>query len=393
MFISFVEALRKGGIPASLKEHLLLLEAMDADVIAWRPEEFYYLARSVFVHDESQLDRFDLVFGQVFKGLVGAGGDDLVAEIPEEWLKLVAEKYLTPEEMEAIKSLGSWDDIMDALRQRLAEQEGRHEGGSKWIGTGGTSPFGHGGYNPEGVRIGGPGRHGRAIKVWEKREFRDLDGDKELGTRNIKIALKRLRRFAREGAADELDIDGTIDGTARQGWLDVRMRPERHNAVKLLLFLDIGGSMDGHVKAAEELFSAAKAEFKHLEHFYFHNCIYEGVWRDNRLRHSERTPTIDVIHKFGRDHKLVIVGDAAMSPYEVTHAGGSIEHFNEEAGAIWLKRLTDAYRSAAWINPTPEAYWGHSASTAILKQLMDQRMYALTLDGLDEAMRELSRKR
>jgi uncharacterized protein with von Willebrand factor type A (vWA) domain len=295
--------------------------------------------------------------------------------------------------MEAIKSLGSWDEIMDALRQRLAEQEGRHEGGSKWIGTGGTSPFGHGGYNPEGVRIGGPGRHGRAIKVWEKREFRDLDGDKELGTRNIKIALKRLRRFAREGAADELDIDGTIDGTARQGWLDVRMRPERHNAVKLLLFLDIGGSMDGHVKAAEELFSAAKAEFKHLEHFYFHNCIYEGVWRDNRLRHSERTPTVDVIHKFGRDHKLVIVGDAAMSPYEVTHAGGSIEHFNEEAGAIWLKRLTDAYRSAAWINPTPEAYWGHSASTAILKQLMDQRMYPLTLDGLDEAMRELSRKR
>jgi uncharacterized protein with von Willebrand factor type A (vWA) domain len=243
------------------------------------------------------------------------------------------------------------------------------------------------------VRIGGPGRHGRAIKVWEKREFRDLDGDKELGTRNIKVALRRLRRFAREGAAEELDLDGTIDGTARQGWLDVHMRPERHNAVKLLLFLDIGGSMDGHVKVAEELFSACRSEFKHLEHFYFHNCIYEGVWKDNRRRHVERTQTHDILHKFGRDHKLVIVGDAAMSPYEITHAGGSIEHFNEEAGAVWLKRLTDTYPSAAWINPTPEQYWGHSASTAILKQLMNERMYPLTLDGLEDAMRELSRKR
>jgi hypothetical protein len=392
MFIGFVEALRRGGIPASLKEHLLLLEAMDAEVIAAEPEQFYYLARATFVHDESQLDRFDRVFAEVFKGLVDSG-EEMSAEIPEEWLKLVAEAYLTPEQMEAIKSLGSWEEIMQALKDRLAEQQKRHQGGNKWIGTGGTSPFGHGGYNPEGVRIGGPGRHGRAIKVWEKREFRDLDGNRELGTRNIKVALRRLRRFAREGAAEELDLDGTIDGTARRGWLDVKLRPERHNAVKILLFLDIGGSMDGHVRVAEELFSACKSEFKHLEHFYFHNCIYEGAWKDNRRRHVEKTPVLDVIHKFGRDHKLVIVGDASMSPYEITHAGGSIEHMNEEAGAVWIKRLTDAYPASAWINPTPEAYWGHSASTAILKRLMDERMYPLTIDGLDEAMRELSRKR
>ena len=393
MFIGFVEALRRGGISASLKEHLLLLEALHAEVIAPDPEQFYYLSRSVFVHDESQLDRFDQIFGAVFKGLVAPSGKDLTATIPEEWLKLVAEHYLTPEQMAAIEALGSWDEIMAALNERLAEQEGRHQGGNKWIGTGGTSPFGHGGYNPEGIRIGGPGRHGRAIKVWEQREFRDLDGERELGTRNIKVALRRLRRFAREGAADELDIDATIDGTARQGWLDVHMRPERHNAVKLLLFLDIGGSMDGHVKVAEELFSACRTEFKYLEHYYFHNCLYEGVWKDNRRRHVEKIPTLDILHKYGRDHRLVIVGDAAMSPYEITHAGGSIEHYNEEAGAVWLKRLTETYSSAAWINPTSEAYWSHSASTAIIKRLMDERMYSLTLDGLDTAMRELSRKR
>lgn len=392
MFISFVDALRRGGIPASLKEHLLLLEALDAEVIGRSPEEFYYLARSVFVHDEAQLDRFDRIFGEVFKGLISEA-EDLTAQIPEEWLRLVAENYLTPEEMEKIKSLGSWDEIMEALKKRLEEQEGRHQGGSKWIGTGGTSPFGHGGYNPEGVRIGGPGRHGRALKVWEKREFKDLDDTRELGTRNIKVALRRLRRFAREGAADELDLDATIDGTARRGWLDIQMRPERHNAVKLLLFLDIGGSMDGHVRQAEELFSACRTEFKHLEHFYFHNCIYEGVWKENRRRFTDRTPTWDILHKFGHDHKLVIVGDAAMSPYEVTHPGGSIEHMNQESGAVWLKRLTDTYPAAAWINPTPEAYWGHSASTAILRQLMNDRMYPLTLHGLDDAMRELSRKR
>jgi uncharacterized protein with von Willebrand factor type A (vWA) domain len=392
MFISFVEALRRGGIPASLKEHLLLLEALDAGVIEQSPEQFYYLARSVFVHDETKLDRFDRIFGEVFKGLVGGGGEETPA-LPEDWLRLVAEKYLTPEEMAAIKSLGSWDEIMETLKKRLEEQQGRHEGGSKWIGTGGTSPFGHGGYNPEGVRIGGPGRHGRAIKVWEKREFQDLDDRREIGTRAIKVALRRLRRFAREGAADELDLEGTIDGTARRGWLDVRMRPERHNAVKLLLLLDIGGSMDGHVRLVEELFSACRSEFKHLEHFYFHNCIYEGVWKENRRRWTERTNTFDLIHKFGADHKLVIVGDAAMSPYEITHPGGSIEHMNEEAGAVWLKRLTGTYQSAAWINPTPEAYWGHSASTTIIRQLMDDRMYPLTLHGLEDATRALSRKK
>ena len=391
MFISFVEALRRGGIQASLKEHLLLLEALDAEVIAAEPEQFYYLARAVFVHDESKIDRFDRVFAHIFKGLLEPVEPG--AEIPEEWLKKVAELYLTPEQMAEIKALGSWDEIMETLKQRLAEQQERHQGGSKWIGTGGTSPFGHGGYNPEGVRIGGPGGQGRAIKVWERREYQDLDGDRQLGTRNIKIALRRLRRFAREGAADELDLDGTIDGTARQGWLDVRMRPERHNAVKLLLFLDIGGSMDGHVRLCEELFSAARSEFKHLEHYYFHNCIYEGVWKDNRRRHVERSNTADIIHKFGADHKLVIVGDAAMSPYEISHPGGSIEHMNEEAGAVWIDRLTTAYASAAWLNPTPEPYWGHSASTALLKRLMNDRMYPLTLQGLEEATRALSRKR
>ena len=391
MFISFVEALRRGGIPASLKEHLLFLEALHADVIAWEPEEFYYLARATFVHDESQIDRFDRVFGEIFKGILAPPAPG--AEIPEEWLKKIAELYLTPEQMAEIKAIGSWDEIMETLKQRLAEQKERHQGGSKWIGTGGTSPFGHGGYNPEGVRIGGPGGQGRAIKVWERRDFKDLDGDRQLGTRNIKVALRRLRRFAREGAADELDLDGTIDGTARQGWLDVKMRPERHNAVKLLLFLDIGGSMDGHVRLCEELFSAARTEFKHLEHYYFHNCIYEGVWKDNRRRHVERIATIDIIHKFGPDHKLVIVGDAAMSPYEVSHPGGSIEHMNEQSGAVWIKRLTTAYHSAAWLNPTPEAYWGHSASTNLLKTLMENRMYPLSLEGLDDATRELGRKR
>ncbi|WP_265529801.1 vWA domain-containing protein [Sphingomicrobium marinum] len=392
MFIGFVEALRRAGLPASLKEHLLLLEALDRDVIAADPTEFYYLARATFVHDEAGLDKFDQVFGEVFKGLERAEGEDLAQTLPEDWLRAVAERYFTQEEMDEIKSLGDWDEIMETLKKRLEEQQGRHQGGNKWIGTGGTSPFGHGGYNPEGVRIGGPGKHGRAIKIWEKRLFRDLDGERELGTRNIKVALKRLRRFAREGAIEELDLDGTIRGTAKQGWLDVRMRPERHNAVKLLLFLDIGGSMDSHVRQVEELFSAARSEFKHLEHYYFHNCIYEGVWKENRRRWDGQTPTMDILHKFGPDHKVIIVGDAAMSPYEITHSGGAIEHYNQEAGATWIKRLTDAYRSAAWLNPVPKEYWHHSMSTKILKELMGDRMYPLTLDGLDEAMRDLSRK-
>jgi uncharacterized protein with von Willebrand factor type A (vWA) domain len=391
MFFSFVDELRAAGIAASLKEHLTLLEALDADVISTRPEEFYYLARATFVKDEGLLDRFDQVFGKVFKGLEADYAPDAVP-IPEGWLRKVAELYLTPEQMAEIKSLGSWDEIMAALKQRLQEQKERHQGGSKWIGTGGTSPFGHGGYNPEGVRIGGVGKHGRALKVWDKREFRNLDNARELGTRNIKVALRRLRRFAREGAAEELDLDGTIDGTARKGWLDIRMRPERHNAVKLLLFLDVGGSMDPHVRICEELFSAATTEFKNLEFFYFHNCVYESLWKDNRRRFNERTPTWDVLHKFGHDYKLVFVGDAAMSPYEISHAGGSVEHYNEEAGAVWLQRMVTTYPSAVWLNPTPEAYWGYSQSTSMIRQLMQDRMYPLTLQGLDEAMRTLSRK-
>ena len=391
MFFSLLDELRAAGIPASIKEHLLLLEALDREVIGRRPEEFYYLARATYVKDEGLLDRFDQVFAKVFKGLESSYGT-AAAELPEEWLRKVAELYLTPEQMEEIKSLGDWDEIMETLKKRLEEQQGRHQGGSKWIGTGGTSPYGNSGYNPEGVRIGGESRHKRAIKVWDKREFRNLDSTKELGTRNIKVALRRLRRFAREGAAEELDLDATIDGTARKGWLDVQMRPERHNAVKLLLFLDVGGSMDPHIKLCEELFSAATAEFKNLEFFYFHNCLYEGVWKDNRRRFAERTPTWDILHKFGHDYKLIFVGDAAMSPYEITHPGGSVEHFNEEAGYVWMQRITNTYPAAAWLNPTAEQHWGYSQSTKIIRELMNDRMYPLTLDGLDEAMRELSRK-
>ena len=391
MFFSFVDELRAAGIPASMKEHLTLLEALDTEVIRARPDEFYYLARATFVKDESLLDRFDQVFGKVFKGLEASYGTEGAA-VPEEWLKAVAELYLTPEQMAEIKSLGSWEEIMETLKKRLEEQKERHQGGSKWIGTGGTSPFGNSGYNPEGVRIGGEGGQRRALKVWDKREFRNLDNTQELGTRNIKVALRRLRRFAREGAAEELDLDETVSGTARKGWLDIRMRPERHNAVKLLLFLDVGGSMDPHIKLCEELFSAATSEFKNLEFFYFHNCPYEAVWKDNRRRFAERTPMWDVLHKFGHDYKLVIVGDASMSPYEITHPGGSVEHYNEEAGAVWLQRLTTTYPAAAWLNPVPEKYWGYTGSVGIVRELMHDRMYPLTLAGLDEAMRTLSRK-
>jgi len=391
MFFNFLEELRSAGIPASLKEHLALLEALQAEVIERSPEEFYYLARTVLVKDEALLDRFDQVFNKVFKGLMTEFGNTN-AEIPEEWLKAVAEKFLTPEEMEAIKSLGSWDEIMETLKKRLEEQQKRHEGGNKWVGTGGTSPYGNNGYNPEGVRIGGESKHKRALKVWEKREFANLDNTKELGTRNIKIAMRRLRKFARDGAQDELDIGATINGTARQGWLDIHMRAERRNAIKVMLFLDVGGSMDPFIKLCEELFSAATAEFKNLEFFYFHNCPYEGVWKDNRRRFAERTPMWDVLHKFPHDYKLIFVGDAAMSPYEISHPGGSVEHFNEEAGAVWVQRMVNTYPAAVWLNPTPEAHWNYSQSTKILKELLKDRMYPLTLGGLDDAMRELVRK-
>ena len=391
MFISFLDELRRAGIPASPKEHLVLLEALDRQVIAPTPEEFYYLSRAIYVKDESLIDRFDRVFAHVFCGLAAPG--EQTAEVPEDWLRAVAEKFLSAEEMETIKALGDWNEIMETLKKRLEEQKGKHQGGNKWIGTGGTSPFGNSGYNPKGVRIGGQSIHKRAIKVWEKREFRNLDASVELGTRNIKVALRKLRRFARAGAADELDLDATIADTARKGYLDIAMRPERRNAVKLLLFLDVGGSMDPHVKVCEELFSAATAEFRHLEFFYFHNCPYEGLWKDNRRRFAERTPTWDVLHKFGHDYKVLFVGDAQMSPYEVTHPGGSVEHMNEEAGAVWLKRFAGVYPALGWLNPSPREQWDYSQSTRLIRECIGaERMFPMTLAGLDEAAKALTRR-
>ena len=392
MLLPFFTALRDAKVPVSMKEWLHLMEAMDRDIAGRKVDDFYHLSRAVLVKDEKHYDRFDQVFGTVFAGIESVGaGEEPSLDVPEDWLKLLNEKFLTDEEKAEIEALGGFDKLMETLKQRLEEQKGRHEGGNKWVGTGGTSPFGHGGYNPEGVRVGGPGKQGRAVKVWEKREYRNLDDQVELGTRNIKVALRRLRRFARQGAPDELDMDATIDGTARQGWLDIHMRPERRNTIKVLLFLDIGGSMDAHVKMCEELFSAAKTEFKHLEFFYFHNCLYEGVWKDNRRRHSEKIPTWDVLNKYPADWRAIFVGDATMSPYEVTMAGGSVEHWNEEAGAVWMKRATQQWDKVAWLNPTAERYWNYSASVGMLRELVDERMYPLTLDGLEKAMRALAK--
>jgi hypothetical protein len=392
MLLPFFTALRDAKVPVSMKEWLHLMEAMDKDVVGRKVDDFYHLSRAVLVKDEKHYDRFDQVFGKVFAGVETVGaGEDLTTDIPEDWLRLLTEKFLSDEEKAEIEALGGFDKLMETLKQRLEEQKGRHEGGSKWIGTGGTSPFGHGGYNPEGVRIGGPGKQGRAVKVWEKREYRNLDDQVELGTRNIKVALRRLRRFARQGAPDELDMDATIDGTARQGWLDIHMRPERRNTIKVLLFLDIGGSMDAHVKMCEELFSAARTEFKHLEFFYFHNCLYEGVWKDNRRRHSEKIPTWEVLNKYPGDWRAIFVGDATMSPYEVTMPGGSVEHWNEEAGAVWMKRATQQWDKVAWLNPSPERYWSYSASVGMIRELVNERMYPLTLDGLEKAMQALAK--
>jgi uncharacterized protein with von Willebrand factor type A (vWA) domain len=368
------------------------MEGMQKNVASHKIEDFYYFSRAALVKDERNLDKFDRVFGEVFKGIETLEGKDGIKELPEEWLKKLAEKYLTPEEMAEIKSLGDWDKIMETLAQRLAEQKGRHQGGSKWIGTAGTSPFGAYGYNPEGVRIGQKeSRHRRAIKVWDKREFKDLDGDVELGTRNIKVALRRLRKFARTGAAEELDLDNTIRATANRGYLDLQLRPERRNAVKVLLMLDIGGSMDWHIQLCEELFSAARTEFKHLEHFYFHNCPYERVWKTNARRERETTPTWDVLHTYPHDYKLIFVGDASMSPYEIMQAGGSVEHMNPEPGALWMERLSRTYPHAVWLNPVPEGEWAYTHSIQMMKQLMSGRMFPLTLEGLDAAMRELVR--
>ncbi len=391
MFATFFHELRAAGLPVTLREYLTLMEAMEEDLADRRVEWFYYLSRAALVKDERNLDKFDRVFGQVFKGL-DLIEQALAADIPVEWLKKLAEKYLNEEEKKEIEAMGGLDKLLETLRRRLAEQKGRHQGGNKWIGTAGTSPFGTYGYNPEGMRIGQEeNRNFRAVKVWDRREFKDLAGDVELGTRNIKIALRRLRKFARAGAPDELDLDGTIKGTAHKGYLDILMRPERHNTVKVLLFFDIGGSMDWHIKATEELFSAAKSEFKHMVHLYFHNCLYERVWKHSRRRLAETTPTWEVLHTYGHDYKVIFVGDAAMSPYEVVAPGGSIEHFNEEPGSVWMERVTRNYPSCVWLNPTVAAEWAASPSIRLMRQIMGERMYPLTLEGLDAAMRELGR--
>lgn len=391
MFINFFLELRAAKVPASLREYLTLLEAMREHVALFDIDEFYFLSRATLVKDERHLDRFDRVFGHVFKGIETP--TDPQTELPEEWLKKLGERYLTPEEKAQIAALGGWEKLMETLRQRLAEQKGPHQGGNKWIGTAGTSPFGAHGYNPEGVRIGQKSEGNRsAVKIWDKREFRNLDDTVELGTRNIKLALRRLRQFARESADLELDLPDTIRSTAHNaGWLDLKMVPERHNAVKLLLFLDVGGSMEDHVRICEELFSAARGEFKHLEYFYFHNCLYDTVWKDSRRRHVEQIDVMEILRTYDAGHKVVLVGDASMSPYEIEKEGGSVERWNDEPGEVWLRRLLDAYPKAVWLNPVPEKYWGGTTSIGIVRRLMEDRMFPLTLDGIDRGMRELTR--
>ena len=397
MYAPFIAALRAGGVPASTTEYLSLLAAMRAGVAEHSVEDFYFLARAALVKDERHLDRFDRVFASYFRGvetLPTPATDGLVpVDLPEEWLRKLAEKTLSEEDRQRIEAMGGFEKLMETLRKRLAEQEGRHQGGGKWIGTAGTSPFGAYGYNPEGVRIGQDrSRHRRATKVWDRREFRDLDDDVEIGTRTIKVALRRLRRFARQGALTELDIDDTIRATAgNAGTLDLRLRPERRNAVRVLMLLDVGGSMDDHVRVSAELFSAARSEFKQLEFFYFHNCVYERVWRQNRRRAETEMSTAELIRTYGPDYRLILVGDAAMSPYEVTMPGGSVEHWNEESGAAWLARLNGHFRRSAWLNPTPEHGWRHMMSAGLIRQAMDGRMFPMTLAGLDGLTRALAR--
>ncbi|MBB4002287.1 vWA domain-containing protein [Aurantimonas endophytica] len=396
MFLTLFLKLKDAGVPVTLREHLLLLDAMRADLVGFDVEGFYFLARATLVKDERFIDRFDRVFAEVFKGVesVAAAGERGIdpRELPEEWLRRLAEKHLTDEEKQLVESLGGFEKLMETLKQRLEEQKGRHQGGSKWIGTGGTSPFGAYGYNPEGVRIGqAESRHRRAVKVWDRREFKDLDDGVELGTRNIKIALKRLRRWVRDGAQQEFDLSGTIRATAEHGYLDVKTRPERRNAVKVLLFLDIGGSMDDHVRVVEELFSAARSELKHLEFFYFHNCPYERLWKDNRRRHAETIATQDVINRFGHDYRAVFVGHASMSPYEIVMPGGSVEHWNAEPGSVWLSRFSRQWPRMAWLNPVPRAQWDWTQSIAMIREATDDRMYPMTLQGIEAATRTLSR--
>ena len=395
MLIDFFYALRAAKLPVSVKEFLTLLEALQAGVVGpGQPEacgidDFYYLARTALVKDEKHFDKFDRAFAAYFKGVEML--TDFTKEIPADWLRKVLERELTPEQKAAIEKMG-WDELMETLKKRLEEQKGRHEGGSKWIGTGGTSPFGHGGYNPQGIRIGGKGGNKSAVKVWDQRAYRDYDDQQELGTRNIKVALRRLRKFARTGSDLELDLPDTIKSTAANaGWLDIKMVPERHNAVKVLLLMDVGGTMDEHIQRVEELFSATKAEMKHLEFYYFHNCVYDFMWKNNRRRFAEKFPTWDIIRKYNKDYKLIFVGDATMSPYEILQPGGSVEYNNEEPGAEWLQRLTHAFPKFVWINPEPQGVWQYRQSIAIIQQLMGQRMFPLTLKGLEDAMRMLSK--
>ena len=394
MFQPFFENLRKASIPVSLREYLTFLEGMKKGLVTYDIEAFYFLARAAMVKDERNIDKFDRAFSATFKGLEAIPNSAVMeaVDIPEEWLRKMSEKHLSAEEKAEIEAMGGFEKLMETLKQRLEEQQGRHEGGNKWVGTGGTSPFGAYGYNPEGVRIGQKeSRHQRAVKVWDKREFKNLDGDVELGTRNIKVALKRLRRWVREGAHEELDLDNTIRSTAEHGYLDVKTRPERHNAVKVLLFLDVGGSMDPHIKVVEELFSAARTEFKHLEYFYFHNCLYEGVWRDNRRRWDAQMPTHEVLRTYGPDYKCIFVGDASMSPYEIAYPGGANEHWNKEAGQVWLERAREQWKSHLWINPVPQKHWDYTHSIGMVREIFEDRMVPMTLDGLEEGMRELTR--
>jgi uncharacterized protein len=392
VFAPFFQALRAEGVPVSPREYLVFLEGVAAGLSTHDVTAFYHLARTTMVKDERHLDRFDRAFGHAFRGMETLTADQIIAalDLPADWLEKLAEKTLTPEEQAAIDGMGGFQALMDMLRQRLAEQQGRHQGGSKWIGTAGTSPFGAHGYNPEGVRIGqDTSRHQRAVKVWDRRAFRNLDDQVELGTRNIKVALRRLRRWARDGADQELDLDGTIRATAHHGYLDVQTRPERRNAVKVLLFLDVGGSMDPYIRVMEELFSAARSEFRHLQAFYFHNCLYEGVWRDNLRRWDAQTPTMDLLRTYGSDYRAIFVGDAAMSPYEILHAGGANEHWNPEAGQVWLRRACTQWPHHVWINPVPEANWGHTHSTRLIADIFDGKMVPMTLDGLTRGIREL----
>ncbi len=395
MFLPFFDNLRSNGVPVSLREFLSFLEGMKAGLATYDVEAFYFLARTIMVKDERHLDKFDRAFAATFEGLDAIPDEAVLnaVDIPAQWLEKLAEKHLSDEEKAEIEALGGFDKLMETLKKRLEEQKGRHQGGSKWVGTAGTSPFGAYGFNPEGVRIGQKeSRHQKAVKVWDKREFKNLDDTVELGTRNIKVALKRLRRWARDGAHEELDLNGTIRATAEHGYLDVQTRPERRNAVKVLLFLDIGGSMDPHIKVVEELFSAAKSEFKHFEYFYFHNCLYEGVWKDNRRRWNAQTPTWDVLRTYGPDYKCIFVGDASMSPYEVAFPGGANEHWNEEAGHTWLARARDQWPNHLWINPLDERYWPYTQSIQMIQEIFGaDRMVPMTLAGIDAGMRQLGR--